>query len=96
MTERLTKTLTDIPQSRNELSSKLGISDRQLRHDIRTARREGIPIVSAPNGGYYISDDDMEIAEMISALEKRSRDMLYTASRFKKYLQAKGQIKCTD
>lgn len=59
------------PVTNGEISSKLGITEVNVRKLINQARREGIPICSCPKG-YYYSEDKTDILETIDSLMSRT------------------------
>ena len=66
---------------RRELVYVLGVNERILRETIRTLRRNGALICSAPgsDGGYWLAEDWAEVANFCaSELHSRSMDLLQT------------------
>jgi len=56
--EKLAQILTDKPQSRQVLATKLGVSDRRLRRLIQELRKEGVPVYSSSyEKGYRLGTD---------------------------------------
>ena len=50
---RLLSILIEGKKSRQELVSRMGLSDRKVRDLIRRMRRDGFPICSSSSGGGY-------------------------------------------
>lgn len=59
--------------SNASLSSRLGISERQVRREVYKERRAGYPILSGVNG-YYLPSENPEIAKhQLIAFQKEQR-----------------------
>lgn len=83
--ERLAEMLTDRPQSRQVLATKLGVSDRRLRRLVQELRKEGVPVYSSSyeKGYRYGTDAEMqkykaevvhriaELMKIVRALDRR-------------------------
>jgi len=79
-------------RSREELVDILNVPDRTVRNLIREARRQGIPIMALPNGGYKLASTDEEKQKLLHMYKGRAMDELVTYSALRKTLQLDGQI----
>ena len=79
-------------RSREELAEIFDTSDRAVRNLIRQARRQGIPIMALPNGGYKMASTDEEKQKLLHMYKGRAMDELVTYSALRKTLQLDGQI----
>ena len=52
-------------RSREELVDIFNIPDRSVRNLIREARRQGIPIMALPNGGYKLAQTNEEKQKLL-------------------------------
>ena len=82
----------DTIRSREELVDILNVPDRTVRNLIRDARRQGIPIMALPNGGYKMASTDEEKQKLLHMYKGRAMDELVTYSALRKTLQLDGQI----
>ena len=78
--------------TREELCLLTGKDDRAIRSEIRSLRREGIPILGLPQGGYKLAYTDAEKNEMLHQIKGRALDLLRTHSLMAKAMQIDGQI----
>ena len=83
-------------RGRQELSEILGVPDRTVRNIIRRARRDGLPIMALPDGGYKIAQTNEEKQKLLRMYRGRAMDELRTYSALKKSLQLDGQISVAD
>lgn len=79
-------------RSREELVDILNVPDRTVRNLIREARRQGIPIMALPNGGYKLAQTNEEKQKLLHMYRGRAMDELVTYSALRKTLQLDGQI----
>ena len=79
-------------RSRDELVDIFNTTDRTVRNMIRDARRQGIPIMAVPEGGYKLAATDEEKQMLLRAYKGRAMDELVTYSALRKTLQLDGQI----
>ena len=79
-------------RSREELVDIFNIPDRSVRNLIREARRQGIPIMALPNGGYKLAQTNEEKQKLLHMYRGRAMDELVTYSALCKTLQLDGQI----
>lgn len=79
-------------RSRAELVDIFNIPDRAVRNLIRKARRQGIPIMALPDGGYKLAQTDEEKRKLLHMYRGRAMDELVTYSALSKTLQLEGQI----
>lgn len=85
--KNLQKTLDLIPTtaecaiSRKKLAFKRGQEDRTNRENIHELRRLGYPICVADSGGYYLSQDPLEILKTVADYRARGRECLKIANR---------------
>lgn len=64
-----------------ELSRRLGVSDREIRKQVHSERRAGLPILSGRNG-YYLPAQDPEIAKhQLIAFQRQQRGHALSHSR---------------
>lgn len=90
--ERLLSILTEFPQSRQTLASKLGISDRSLRWAVESARLHGYLICSnSTQNGYWIGSEE-DVRHTIAEYEARGLKALEVARKMKSR-QLQGQTK---
>lgn len=75
--------------SMQELSNRLGASERETRAIILTERRRGVPICSdcKRGGGYYLPDNSAEALRYVRQQETRIRTAQAALNGVKKYLQ---------
>ena len=78
--------------TRQELSTFFATPDRSIRNMIREARREGIPIMALPGGGYKLAETQEEKQKLLHMYRGRALDELKTYSELRKTLQLDGQI----
>lgn len=78
--------------TRPELSEALGIPDRHVRALIRIERRNGLPIMALPEGGYKIAETDAEKRTLFNMYLSRASDEFATARALQKSLNIPGQI----
>lgn len=81
------------------LAERLGISERQLRAQIRLLRRWGAPILSSRDnqrGGYFTAASTDEAAHAINSLRSQAFDLLRTAAALSKRVQVDGQAELTN
>lgn len=78
--------------SRKNLEALTGMPDRANRHMIRAQRRQGVPIVALPEGGYKLAETDEEKKMLLAMYRKRALDELATYSRLAKAMQVPGQM----
>ena len=79
-------------RSRQELVDIFNIPDRAVRNLIRKARRQGIPIMALPDGGYKLAQTNEEKQKLLHMYRGRAMDELTTYSALSKTLQLDGQI----
>lgn len=78
--------------SRDELAFLTGKPDRTVRRDIRQLRREGVPVMSLPDGGYKLAQTEAEKAEMLHQIKGRALDLLRTHSLMAHNMELDGQV----
>ena len=66
------------------LALALKITVRSLRHFISNARKEGHPICSTPETGYFLPETSEEFEQTIAFLESRAMHSLATISTMRK------------
>lgn len=81
-----------ITYTRQNLEALTGMPDRANRNMIRAQRRQGVPIVALPYGGYKLAETDEEKKMLLTMYRKRALDELATYSRLAKAMQVPGQI----
>ena len=77
--------------SRKELAAIFDVSDRRMRKYIQKARRQGIPIMALPDGGYKLAETYEEKLALLHMYKGRAMDELTTYSALKKTFQLDGQ-----
>lgn len=82
--------------TREELSIVTDLPDRSIRNMIRQARREGVPIMALPNGGYKLAQTQEEKQKLLHMYRGRAMDELCTYSALSKTMQLDGQISVED
>lgn len=81
-----------ITYTRENLEALTGMPDRENRRMIRSQRRQGVPIVALPDGGYKLAETDEEKKMLLAMYRKRALDELDTYSRIAKAMQVDGQM----
>ena len=80
--------------SKKKLERLTGMKDREIRLEIKALVKKGIPILySSGHRGYWISEDDAEIAEFIRETEHRCKTTILTLSNLKKGLYQRKNIR---
>ena len=79
-------------RSREELAEIFDTSDRAVRKLIREARRQGVPIMALPEGGYKLAQTNEEKQKLLHMYKGRAMDELTTYSALSKTLQLDGQL----
>lgn len=64
---------------RRDLMVLSGCTDRELRRLIETERRQGIPILSDNQHGYWLSDSPAEIRKFSRSMRRRAAEIRLTA-----------------
>ncbi|MDY4129517.1 MAG: HTH domain-containing protein [Peptostreptococcus porci] len=78
--EQVLRQLSDEPIKREDLSRRLGVSDRGVREAIARLREQGIPICSnSDNKGYWLARNEAEINHTIKEYRARAFKMLKVA-----------------
>lgn len=80
-----------ITYTRKNLEALTGMPDRENRRMIRAQRRQGVPIVALPDGGYKLAETDEE-KMFLAMYRKRALDELDTCSRLAKAMHVDGQM----
>lgn len=83
-------------RSREELVDIFNVSDRAVRNLIREARRQGVPIMALPDGGYKLAETNEEKQKLLHMYRGRAMDELTTYSALSKTLQLDGQMSVED
>ena len=78
--------------TREELATFFSVPDRSIRNMIREARRQGMPIMALPDGGYKLAETQEEKQKLLHMYRGRALDELKTYSELRKTLQLDGQI----
>lgn len=60
-----------ITYTRKNLEALTGMPDRANRHIIRAQRRQGVPIVALPDGGYKLAETDEEKKMLLNGNQMR-------------------------
>lgn len=82
--------------TRKELTLLTDMPDRSIRNMIREARRQGVPIMALPNGGYKLAQTSEEKQKLLHMYRGRAMDELTTYSALSKTMQLDGQISVED
>lgn len=82
--------------TREELTLLTDMPDRSIRNMIREARRQGVPIMALPNGGYKLAQTSEEKQKLLHMYRGRAMDELCTYSALSKTMQLDGQISVED
>lgn len=69
--------------SRRELCVDLNMRDSNIRKIVKSLLQFGIPVISGPKGGYYISTESREILDYISYLEAKKDGLDKTIKQLK-------------
>lgn len=92
---RVYEALTKTPQSRKQLTSVTGLSDRALRREISELRKNGYPVCTdSRKGGYWIGEGE-DVKRLTKELESRAFDLLETSRRIKRR-QLEGQLRMKE
>ncbi len=78
--------------SRKRLAQTLGTTDRKMRMQIQAARREGIPIMALPEGGYKLAETPDEKRQLLHMHLGRALDLLKTYRALKESMTDERQI----
>lgn len=81
-----------VTYTRENLETLTGMPDRENRRMIRSQRRQGVPIVALPDGGYKLAETDEEKKMLLAMYRKRALDELATYSMLAKAMQVDGQM----
>ena len=81
-----------ITYTRKNLEELTGMPDRENRRTIRAQRRQGVPIVALPDGGYKLAETEEEKKMLLAMYRTRALDELATYSRLAKAMQVPGQM----
>lgn len=81
-----------ITYTRKNLEALTGMPDRANRHMIRAQRRQGVPIVALPDGGYRLAETDEDKKMLLDMYQKRFLDELTTYHLLAKAMQVDGQM----
>ena len=81
-----------VTYTRKNLEALTGMPDRENRRMIRAQRRQGVPIVALPDGGYKLAETDEEKKMLLAMYRKRALDELVTYSMLAKAMQVDGQM----
>lgn len=77
--------------TRTELCSRLGMSDRNVRKMIETARAEGALIINTQDGkGYYISENEADIRRQLNINHSRAMSILRQQKKLRQKLREIG------
>lgn len=82
--------------TREELTLLTDMPDRSIRNMIREARRQGVPIMALPNGGYKLAQTNEEKQKLLHMYRGRAMDELCTYSALSKTMQLDGQLSVED
>ena len=66
--------------SRRDLMALTGLPDRDLRRLIEAERRQGVPILSDNQHGYFLPGDQAECDRCIRSLRSRAAEIMETAA----------------
>ena len=79
--------------SRQELSDRLGVSDRTMRSVVEIARREGYIVLNDQDGTGYYSINDLDALERHYRQERsRALSVLARLKRVRRILKEAGRI----
>lgn len=65
---------------RRDLMALTGCTDRELRRQIESERRQGIPILSDCLHGYFLPGDEAERDRCVKSLRRRAGEIIETAA----------------
>lgn len=82
--------------TREELVLLTDLPDRTIRKMIREARRQGLPIMALPGGGYKLAQTQEEKQKLLHMYRGRAMDELCTYSALSKTMQLDGQLSVED
>lgn len=81
-----------ITYTRKNLEALTRMPDRENRRMIRAQRRQGVPIVALPDGGYRLAETDEDKKMLLDMYQKRFLDELTTYHLLAKAMQVDGQM----
>lgn len=81
-----------ITYTRKNLEALTGMPDRANRNMIRAQRRQGVPIVALPEGGYKLAETEAEKKMLLDMYLSRFLDELTTYKRLTDAMQVPGQM----
>lgn len=81
-----------VTYTRQNLEALTGMPDRANRQMIRAQRRQGVPIVALPDGGYRLAETDEDKKMLLDMYQKRFLDELTTYHLLAKAMQVDGQM----
>lgn len=73
------------------LANITGKDRRTIRLIIEAERRQGVPILSDNQSGYYMPADEDDIARFVQSMKHRANEILHTASAVEKGPQGGAQ-----
>lgn len=82
--------------TREDLAQIFQVPDRSIRNMIRAARRQGLPIMALPDGGYKLAQTQEEKQKLLHMYRGRAMDELCTYSALSKTMQLDGQLSVED
>lgn len=80
-----------ITYTRQNLEALTGMPDRANRRMIREQRRQGVPIVAMPEGGYKLAETEAEKKRLLAMYRVRAMDEFETYKMLAAYLRGEGE-----
>lgn len=78
--------------TREVLANALAVNDREIRRMVQQARKNGVPIVSMPTGGYKLAETEAEKKQLLHLYMGRAMDELETYNKLVKGMKLEGQM----
>ena len=77
--------------TREELVSMTGLTDRKVRREIESMRRDGVPICSSLDGGYSLAKSPYELEEFLDRYTRTAKKILSTGGKMKRGIRKGAQ-----
>ena len=69
-----------------------GLPEREIRRQIESERRQGIPILADCVGGYFLPADEAELDRCVKSMRGRAHEILKTASAIERSIKEDGSM----
>lgn len=95
MQKALLAILNKSPITRQEIRLLTGYNDRDIRQGIRDLRLQGMRIVTADNGGYFIAESEKDYLPFRNAMVSRVVKIMEVVNAMDKNLNGQVILECT-